>query len=407
MKQASLLILLVAISAFAADPYPQFRGPRRDGNASLFQAPTAWPKSLAKGWETEVGEGFSTPLLSDRHVFVLSRQGNEEVVRSLDRATGRVVWQDRYAAPFTKNSAARHVAPGPFATGVLAAGKLYTSGVNSTITAYDANTGKMLWRRQPTRTPDSSNLFFGNGISPLLDEGRLILHWGDDKSGEVVALDAATGKTLWSYAKDTPGYGSPVVVALAGVRQYVIQTQQRYLGLDAGSGKLLWAIEYGDLYNETVVSPLFHNDLLLTSGPRKPLAAYRISRDGSGWKPAKVWEKPGISIYMSTPALDGGVLYGLNVKGRGRLFAVDVNTGAELFSSEGRYSDHLSVSVAGNLLLMLTNDAQLIVAEKSPKGPREIARYDVAKSATWAQPVFAGKQIIIKDDTHVRSYSLP
>jgi outer membrane protein assembly factor BamB len=407
MRSPVFFTLFVAAVALAADPYLQFRGPRRDGNVSLFQAPADWPKTLAKQWEVEVGEGYSTPLVSEKSVFVISRQANEEVVRCLDRSTGRVIWTDRYPAPFTKNSAARSAPPGPFATGVLTADTLYTSGVTSVISAYDPATGKLKWRRQPAKPLDSSNLFFGNGISPLLDEGRLILHWGDDKSGEIVALDARTGKTLWSYAKDTPGYGSPVAVMFGGMRQYILQTQQRYVGLEAGTGKLLWSIEYGDMYNETVVSPIVHNDLLVTCGPRKPLAAYRIAREGAGWKVSKVWEKPQISIYMSTPALDGGVLYGLNMKGRGRLFAVDVNTGAEIFSSEGRYSDHLSVSIAGNLLLMLTSDAQLIVAAKSPKGVREIARYEVAKSSTWAQPVFVGKQIIIKDETHVRSFSLP
>ena len=93
---SAALICVAAAAAGAAD-WPQWRGPQRDGAAPDAALPSTLPETLRKVWQVEVGEGHSSPVVAGDRVFVHSRQGEDEVVRALDLATGRELW--RHADP--------------------------------------------------------------------------------------------------------------------------------------------------------------------------------------------------------------------------------------------------------------------------------------------------------------------
>ena len=76
-------VLLTAFPVGAQD-WPQWRGPARDGVVPSFQVPESWPESLTPQWEIEVGLGYATPVLVDDHLYVFSRQGDDEIMMALD-----------------------------------------------------------------------------------------------------------------------------------------------------------------------------------------------------------------------------------------------------------------------------------------------------------------------------------
>ena len=73
------------------------------------------PSSVAL-WQVEVGEGYSSPVLSAGRVFIFSREGGEEVVRALDLEDGSTIWRSSYAAPYRMNRAAASHGSGPKST---------------------------------------------------------------------------------------------------------------------------------------------------------------------------------------------------------------------------------------------------------------------------------------------------
>jgi len=85
--------------ACAAD-WPQWRGSNRDGQIVQLALPARWPTQLRRRWKVEVGEGHASPVVAGDRVFVLSREGDDEVVRGLALADGRELWSQRYPAPF-------------------------------------------------------------------------------------------------------------------------------------------------------------------------------------------------------------------------------------------------------------------------------------------------------------------
>ena len=122
------------------------RARRGTGLSAGFAAPaTVAGSTLAAAWSVEVGFGYGTPILVDGNLWVFVRQGEEEVLLSLDPETGQTRWRSGYAAPFEMIPATRRHGPGPKSTPAFADGRLFVHGMTGSVSAFDAATGELLW----------------------------------------------------------------------------------------------------------------------------------------------------------------------------------------------------------------------------------------------------------------------
>src|SRR5687767_13304952 len=144
---AALLVSGVATPAAqqANTDVPQWRGLQRDGSASGFVAPAAWPKQLTSRWKVEIGDGYSTPIVVGDRVFTLSRADGNEVVTAIHADSGKVLWQQRYPAPHKIASGAAAHGQGPKSTPLYSEGKLFTLGITGIVSSFNASDGKLLW----------------------------------------------------------------------------------------------------------------------------------------------------------------------------------------------------------------------------------------------------------------------
>lgn len=399
MKTVALLLAL-------AGTWPQWRGPARDGHATGFEAPASWPKTLQPAWIAEIGEGYSSPVIDSSRVCAIARQGDDEVVACFDRTSGKQLWSDRYRSPFQKNSYAMRMAPAPFSTPLLAGGRLFAFGANATLSAYDPATGKRLWRREPPARPSVKNMFCGTAVSPMLDDGRLVALWGDDAQGEMFALDPATGKTIWSAPSLRPAYSSVAEGVVGGVRQYVVLTTDRVAGVEPATGEVLWTFPFLDQWRENIITPVIVGGRVLVSGVRTPTMMLEPVK-GQRWVVRQSWKAENFPMYMSNPVVADGLLYGLTSRDKGKLFSLDLKTGAPVWSSEGRFAGQAALAAAGQWLIVATEQGELVVLDRNGGRPVEKARYELSKSAVYAQPALAGKQIVIKDDRALRAFLVP
>ncbi|HEX4952924.1 MAG TPA: PQQ-binding-like beta-propeller repeat protein [Thermoanaerobaculia bacterium] len=397
--------LLAAAGASAAD-WPGWRGPARDGRIAAFTAPGAWPGTLSKLWSVEVGEGHSSPVVAGGKVFVLSRQGEEERVAALSPADGRTLWSASYPAPYQMNPAAFSHGKGPKATPAWADGRLFTFGISGILSAFDAEKGTLLWRKDFTGRFKTTSPLYGTATSPLVDGSRVIVWAGGHGQGALLAFDAATGKELWAQPVDGPGYASPVVAEMAGVRQLVTQSEGQLLGISLERGEVLWQAPFSTEYTQNSVTPLVMGDVVIVSGLDKGLAAMRIVKKGAGFALEPVWRNEEVPLYLSSPVLAGDRVCGISHKRKGQLFCVDAKTGKTAWATTGRDGEHASILAAGDLLVVLTDGADLVVAKASGAAYQELARYRVADSATWAHPVVDGREILVKDLKHLARWRL-
>ena len=398
MRRLALALLITAASiAVTQAQWPQWRGPDRTGVVPAAAVPKVWPDKPTVQWTQPVGEGYSSPVVFDGRVFVHSRTDPDEIVSAFELASGEPIWSATYSSSFAKNKFAAAMAKGPHSTPLVANGRVFTLGTSAVLSSFDAATGALKWRKDWSKEIDTSRLFTGTAMSPIIDSGLLIVHVGDDDDGALRALDPATGDEKWALPGHGPGYASPIVTVTGGVRQLVTMTDKAVIAVDPQSGKGLWTIPFPDLWNENIVTPTVAGDILIVSGARKGTYGYRLEKTAAGFSPTEVWHNNDLPMHMSSPVVDGGFVYGFGNRRKGQLFCLDAKTGTTKWTTEGRGGTNASIQIAGPNLVVLTTDGELIVVRRSPDKYEELKRYKVAESETWAQPVLVPGGILIRD----------
>ena len=397
MKLLTTSVLVTVSAAALSAQWPQWRGPQRDGKVAAETVPAAWPAKPILKWTQRVGEGYSTPVVSGGRIFVHSRLDPDEVITALDAATGKPVWSAKYQSAFNKNKYANDMSKGPFSTPLVANGVVYTFGTSAVLSAFDEKTGAVRWRKDWSKEIDTSKLFTGTAMSPIIDGGLLIVHVGDDGEGAFRALDPATGTEKWTLPGHGPGYASPIVVTLAGTRQLITMTDKAVVGVGTVDGKELWRIPFPDEWNENIVTPVVAGDVLVVSGVRKGTSGYQIARGGGGLTATQLWNNADVPMYMSSPVADGNFIYGFSNKRKGQIFCLDARSGKVSWATEGRAGANAALLSAGPNLVVLTTEGDLIVARRTPEKFEEIHRYKVADTQTWAQPVLLKNGIVIRN----------
>jgi len=389
-------VLVASGALLAQEPdgdWPQWRGPDRNGTLRLFTPPNPWPERLTERWQVEVGEGHATPVLVGSRIYTFSRVGEDEVMQSLDAASGDVIWRTSYPAPFSFDPSADPHGPGPKATPTFSAGRLYALGIGGVLSAFDAGDGEILWQ---TPAPSVGPLF-GTAASPLVDGNLVITHVGGHDDGALTAFDVSTGAVRWAWPGDGPGYSSPILTELDSTRQVITQSQNHVVSVDAATGALLWQRPFLTPYAQNSIDAVVIDDQVIIAGTQMPTAAFRPLRDGNAWALEDVWESGEATFYMSNALLVDRWLFGLSERNSGQYALLDTTSGDTIWTGAGRQAESAALVRAGQTVFSLEVDGELVVGEVTATGFEEISRYEVADSPTWAQPTISGNRVFIKD----------
>lgn len=442
---AASVISLAASGIIAAD-WPQWRGPNRDARVSDFKVPQTWPKELTQKWKQPVGAGDSTPALVGDKLYVFARQDADEVISCLDASTGKPIWSEKYPAVAVSNAASQH--PGPRASPAVADGKVVTLGVGGVVSCLDAQTGKLAWRKEATKEFTPAWPTFYSAMSPLIVDGKCIVHLGGGPKGAIIAYDLNSGEEKWRWDGDAPAYASPVAVDLDGTKQIVEMGDKMIVGLSAADGKLIWQTPVsggamparapaaaggapgggpggggggggggrgmrggrgGGMGSNNAGTPIVDGQTLIVTG-RGGTRALKIEKSGDSLSAAETWNNPEAGTSFNTPVLKDGLLYGIS--GNYTLFCIDEKSGKTLWTkpqtvTSGRGpSGFGSIVDAGSEMLELLPNGELTVFKPDGKEYSEIARIKVADSGTYAYPVLAGNRIYIRDQQSITAYTV-
>ena len=222
------LLLSFTCSVASADLWDQWRGPSRDGIIRSSESGKAWPQSfdsLDRAWHNELAHGYSSPIISDTHVFTVeTKDKKQEIVRAFDRATGKQVWEHSWdgamKVPFFAAKNGSWVRCTPAYDGE----HLFVGGMRDVLVCLDAKTGEQVWRVDFVEREGSALPSFGFVSSPLIDGDNLYVQAG----AAIMCLDKKTGEKKWESMKDDramygSAFSSPVIEELQGKRQLVVQ----------------------------------------------------------------------------------------------------------------------------------------------------------------------------------------
>jgi outer membrane protein assembly factor BamB len=296
------------------------------------------------------------------------------------------------------NPAARSHGKGPKSTPVLYDGKVFTLGIEGVLSAFDSSVGDLVWQKDFRNQFRSTSPLYGTAMSPIIANNLLVVHVGGHDDGALAALSVDSGEVLWDWEGDGPGYASPILVDLEGVRQVVTQSQDHVIGVALDSGKLLWKLPLKTSYSQNSVTPLLHGGDLILSGLDNGVIAVHVTKQGNSWTPEISWKNEDLSMYMNSPVAVGNSIYGMSHRSRGQFFCLDGSTGISTWKSPGRQGENAAFLAAETILFVLRNDAELIIAKASKEAWEPVKQYTVASSPTWAHPVILGDKILIKDE---------
>jgi outer membrane protein assembly factor BamB len=203
-----------------------------------------------------------------------------------------------------------------------------------------------------------------------------------------------------------PGYASPIEVTLGGTPQIVTMTTRSILGVDGATGAVLWEFPFDDEWNENIVTPIATPTGVIVSGVRQGTRRLVVARAGNAWSAKEAWHTPDIAMYMSSPVLAKGTLYGHSSKRKGQFVAVDAESGKIRWATEGRNATSASVVAAGDHLVYLTTESHLIVTPVDPAAFKEVRRYTVAPSTTYAHPIVLRDRVVVRDASNVTTWWL-
>lgn len=453
----SVALICAATGTAAAEDWPQWLGPKRDGvwreTGLVEKFPKGGPKQL---WKTEVGVGYAGPAVAGGKVFVLdlvpaekaklpdsgfakgARVPGKERVQCLDAATGKRLWATDYPVDYAISYAA-----GPRCTPTVDGDTVYTLGAMGDLKAAAVADGKVAWAKNFMKDYDAGLPVWGFSSPPLVDGDKLICLVGGTNDRLVVAFDKKTGKELWTSqsCQGDFGYSPPMIYEFGGKKQLIVWHTRAVVGLEPDTGKLLWRVPFEVRYALTAPTPRKVGDdkLFVTSFYNGSLLL-KVGADKADvvWKSKARGETPDLttdlSSIMATPVIEGDHIYG--VCSYGQLRCIEANTGKRVWESmRATRGARTPKSIAenpepddkerwglaflvpqGDRYFLFNEQGDLIIAKLSPKGYEELDRAHLieptntmagrGRLVVWMHPAFANKCVYVRNDKELICYSL-
>lgn len=423
LSVAKLLIgcfmLPMAGPLMAAD-WPQWRGPDRDGAWTETGILSSFPaKGLTPKWTVPVGFGYSTPIISNGKLYlsdlVVENSNVFERVLCFNARSGKRVWltQHRTSAPDWFFNPAQMRGPG--STPLIHHGRIYALSMFFVLKCHKARTGAVVWKRDLAteyQLPPTSL-----DASPLVDGNLLILPIGGKPAAGVVAFDLSTGREVWKALDQAATWSSPVIVLAGGTRQLIVWMRQSVTSLNPTNGAIFWSlptVSGGSPGFAAVSTPVIQGDRLLISGlmlqldRNHPAAKVLWPDTSSGTRR--------ILSDTSTPLFRGDYVY--SPRSGGLFVCLEAATGREVWQTNTvtslRNGACVHLTPNGNFVFLFTDQGDLVRAQLTPAGYRELARVHLLEPTSplfenkfaWAAPSFANRDIFVRNDRELRCYSL-
>ena len=334
----ALLWALTAASATAEDNWPRFRGPQATGRSDATGLPTTWSETKNIKWKTPLHDrGWSSPVVWGDQIWVTAatEDGKIDYAICVDKDSGRIVhdlklWENENPSPL--GNALNGYAS---CTPVIEAGRVYVHFGSYGTACLDTATGKILWQRRDLPCEH----YRGPGSSPILWENLVIFHMDGFDHQYIVALDKASGETVWKTERDVnygtdngdvmKAYSTPLVIEAAGKQQLISPTAKSAFSYDPRTGKEFWRVRYGS--HSVATTPLFEHGLVYinTGFGKADLLAIRPDGAGDVTNSHVVWAaKKNIGSKPGQVIVDDLIL---NVHDSGVASCLDAKTGEELW----------------------------------------------------------------------------
>jgi outer membrane protein assembly factor BamB len=379
--------------------WTNFRGPKRDGKYDEATVSTDWPATgLPVLWKQPIGVGHASFVVADGKAYTIEQRRGQEVVAAYDINNGHELWTQKWSAEFNDSTG-----DGPRATPTWDQGRLYALGATGELRCLDANSGSVIWGKNILNDNSAKNLPWAQAASPLIVDDKVVVLPGGANGKSVVAYNKNTGAPVWKVLDDPQAYVSPMLVELAGRRQIVVVSSFRVVGLAPENGAMLWNYPWNTDMGINVSQPIMvdRNRFFISSGYGKGAALVEVKGSGNSFTASTIWENKNMKNKFNSSVLHNGYIYGLD---EGILVCLDVNTGERKWK-EGRYG-YGQVVLAGNHLILTSDQGDLALVNASPDKYTEVARFPAVQGQTWNYPAIASGKLLVRNSNEMAAFDI-
>ena len=438
----AVLTGLLAGSLFGADPadnWPHWRGPHLDGRSTTARnLPVSWSETENVVWRTRLPSwAAATPVVWEDTVFVTSAQEgftpnkgagmvdsaverlknafnttDQLLLLALRRQDGSIRWRKVIGEGNTFLNKQNMASPTPVTDGR----HVWVMTGLGDLSCLDFE-GNLVWKRNISDDYWAFGLLFGYASSPVLHHGRLyvqVLHgMKTDEPSYLVAVDAASGKTVWQVERPTDAisespdsYSTPMLVETAGKTRLVVAGGDYLTGHDLDTGREVWRA--GGLNPQkasnyrTIASALVVRDIVFAPSRVKPFIAFRAGGSGDVSESHRLWStQHGPDV--PTPVSDGERLFIVNDKGI--TLCLRVADGSEVWGRSrmalGTYS--ASPVLADGKIYATNEEGTTTVIEAGDEF--KILATNKLNDYTLASPAVSGEQIFIRTSNYLYCFA--
>ena len=396
--------------------WTDYRGPTLDGHAAEGAAPPVeWSEDRNVHWKVPVpGRGWSSPIIANGRIWLTTADpdGHALTVLCHDVVDGAVLFQEVVLeVPEPKHRNALNSYASPSAT--VGQGRVFLSFGSEALICLDGETAEEQWRR----TDLVCDHMEGPGSSPFLLDGRLILHVDGGDAQYAVALDPATGRTLWRSVRDPAlleglpadlrkAYATPIAIVVGGESHLVSSSAQVPYGLDPTDGGELWRVKHRG-FSMSSRPLVFEDAVLLNTGFMRPeLWSVRLAPpdvEGGDTRVQVNWKAVRGMPTMASPVLVGAEFY--TVSDGGVASCLDVRTGTEIWKERlgGEFS--ASLLYAGGRVYFFNREGLTTVIDPGRKF-RKVAENSL-DDGCMASAAALGNALIVRTRSHLYRLQRP
>lgn len=401
-------LFALTLTSFAADSWPQFRGPQMNGASEAKGLPLEWSEQKNVKWKTAIpGEGWSSPLVANGQVWLTTALEDGRSLRAVcvDLASGRIVHDVevfKNEAPPEKHKRNSYASP----TGIIDGENVFVHFGPMGTACLDAKSGSVRWENRDLKW-DTQN---GPGGSLALWKDKLILACDGRDAQFEAALDKATGKLVRKTPRETPelldlkddmrkAYGTPVVMQIDGRAQSLTTASNRFWATDPETGRELWHVKYPRGFSNVPLPVSDGRVMVISSGFMKPLLlGLKVGgASGDATQSHVLWQQIKGAPDQCSPIIvkdrvyattSGGILSCLNLQTGDVLWQERIGSD---FASSPIFADGrlYFFAAAGPCMVVEPGDTFKKLAENT------------LDEGCMASPAVVGKALVVRTKTHL------
>ena len=419
------------MSAFGesfTDNWHQWRGPNATGVSTTANPPVTWGEDENIKWKVAIeGQGTSTPIIWGDKVFVLTaintgvkdpsipdpedqpktnffdiKQPNAQhafVVLCLDRNSGKEIWRQVATTKIPHQGAHNDNDFAP-ASPTTDGKHLYCWFGSAGLFCYDLQ-GNKIWEKKLGEVKVGSSL--GEGCSPVLHEGKLVIVRDHAGQSTIEVLDAKTGKTLWKRERDEGNaWATPRIIPHSGKTQVITAASGFVRSYDLNTGDVIW--QCSGLTGNAIPCPVVEGDyvICMTGYQGYSAMAIPLTETGDISDSEKIlWKKERGTPYIPSPLLYEGLIF-YNQSNQAILTCLDAKTGEVAFGPKrvGELSNIYASPVgAGGRVYLTGRNGNTLVLERGPE--YKVTALNKLDERFDASPALAGNQLFLRGAKHL------